>query len=129
MVEAVLNSDDPDRSALLHSMSIGLDTPLASRILGEIDPPVLQQLGQREDFTLFLQPQFQGQNQGFDQIPVELPPSMAVELTDVVIGTDPELQSGTGQRFERDQIEILSTSVLTRYGYGCQLLFRKTQRW
>ena len=111
MVEAVLSSDDPDRSALLHSMSIGLDTPLASRILGEIDPPILQQLGQREDFTLFLQPQFQGQNQGFDQILVELPPSMAVELTDVFIGTDPELQSGTGQRFERDQIEILSTSA------------------
>ena len=108
MVEAVLGSDNPDQGALLQGLDIGLAAPLASRILGEIAPPILQQLGERETFTLFLQPQFQGDNRGFDQVLVELPPGTAVELMDLVVGTAAELETGAGQRYGRDQLERLT---------------------
>ncbi len=88
IVEATLRSDDPDQGALLRRMHIALDRPLASQVIGEVQPRQTQQRGERTTFTLSLQPRLQADNRGFDQVLVVLPPGAAVELEEVVVGAE-----------------------------------------
>ena len=69
-------------------MHIALDWPLASQVIGEVQPRQTQQRGERTTFTLSLQPQFQSDNRGFDQVLVVLPSGAAVDLEEVVVGAE-----------------------------------------
>ena len=88
IVEATLRSDDPGQGALLRRMHIALDRPLASQVLGEVQPRQTEQRGERTTFTLSLQPQFQADNRGFDQVLVVLPHGATVDLEEVVVGAE-----------------------------------------
>ena len=99
MIEATLRSDDPDAAALLHSLRLGLDAPLASQILGEITPSRTRR-GQPQTFTLLLRPAFQDGNSGFDQVLVELPPGAEMDLIDGAVGAE---------QYGRDQLKRLPT--------------------
>ena len=88
MIEATLCSDDPDAAALLRSLRLSLDAPLANQIRGEIAPNKTSRRGQPQTFTLLLRPAFQDGNSGFDQVLVELPPGAAMELIDGTIGAE-----------------------------------------
>ena len=90
IVEATLRSDDPGQAVLLRRLHIALDWPLASQVLGEVQPRQTQQRGERTVFTLSLQPQFQADNRGFDQVLMVLPPGAAVDLEEVVVGAERE---------------------------------------
>jgi hypothetical protein len=90
IVEATLRSDDPSQAVLLRRLHIALDWPLASQVLGEVQPRQTQQRGERTVFTLSLQPQFQAGNRGFDQVLMVLPPGAAVDLEEVVVGAERE---------------------------------------
>ena len=90
IVEATLRSDDPGQAVLLRRLHIALDWPLASQVLGEVQPRQTQQRGERTTFTLSLQPQFQADNRGFDQVLMVLPPGAAVDLEEVVVGAERE---------------------------------------
>ena len=100
MIEATLRSDDPDAAVLLRSLRLALDAPLASQILGEIDPSRTLQRGQPQTFTLLLRPAFQDGNNGFDQVLVELPPGTEMDLIDGAVGAE---------QYGRDQLERLPT--------------------
>ena len=102
MIEATLRSDDPDAAALLRSLRLSLDAPLANQIRGEIAPNKTPQRGQPQTFTLLLQPAFQDGNRGFDQVLVELPPGAEMDLIDGAIGAE---------RYGRDQLERLPTGA------------------
>ena len=114
MIEAGLASDDPNQSALLHNLNIGLRDPLAHQILGEIEPRRAQQSGQREQFTLLLTiPPEEGdisESLGFDQVLFELPPSAGVELVDVTVGRESELEAGGGQVYQAGELGIETRS-------------------
>ena len=88
IVEATLRSDDPGQGALLRRMHIALNRPLASQVLGEVQPRQTEQRGERTTFTLSLQPQFQADNRGFDQVLVVLPHGATVDLEEVVVGAE-----------------------------------------
>lgn len=102
MIEATLRSDDPDAAALLRSLRLSLDAPLANQIRGEIAPNKTPQRGQPQTFTLLLQPAFQDGNRGFDQVLVELPPGAEMDLIDGAIGAE---------QYGRDQLERLPTGA------------------
>ena len=102
MIEATLRSDDPDAAALLHSLRLALDAPLANQIRGEIAPNKTLQRGQPQTFTLLLQPAFQDGNRGFDQVLVELPPGAEVNLIDGAVGAE---------QYGREQLERLPTGA------------------
>ena len=88
IVEATLRSDSPGQGALLRRMHIALDWPLASQVLGAVQPQQTQQRGERTTFTLSLEPQFQAGNRGFDQVLVVLPEGAAVELEQVRVDAE-----------------------------------------
>ena len=88
IVEATLRSGDPGQAALLRRLHIALDWPLASQVIGQVQPRQTPQRGERTVFTLSLQPQFQADNRGFDQVLVVLPPGAAVDLEEVLVGAE-----------------------------------------
>ena len=113
MIEAGLLSDDPNQSAVLHNLNIGLRDPLAHQILGEVTPRRAQQSGQPEEFTLLLTipPNEEGSlGLGFDQVLFEVPPSAEVELVDVRVGLAADLALGGGQVYGADELEVKAGS-------------------
>ncbi len=100
MIEATLRSENPDAAALLRSLRLVLDAPLARQIRGEIAPNTTPRRGQPQTFTLLLRPAFQDGNRGFDQVLVELPPGAAMDLIDGAVGEE---------QYGRDQLERLPT--------------------
>ena len=113
MIEAGLLSDDPNQSAVLHNLNIGLRDPLAHQILGEVTPRRAQQSGQPEEFTLLLTipPNEEGSlGLGFDQVLFEVPPSAEVELVDVRVGLADDLAAGGGQVYRADELEVKAGS-------------------
>ena len=88
IVEATLRSGDPGQAALLRRLHIALDWPLASQVIGQVQPRQTPQRGERTVFTLSLQPQFQADNRGFDQVLVVLPAGAAVDLEEVLVGAE-----------------------------------------
>ena len=114
VIEAGLVSDDPNQSAVLRNLSIGLREPLAHQILGEIEPRRAQQSGEREVFTLFLtippEERDISESLGFDQVLFELPPSAGVEIVDVTVGQESELAAGGGQVYQVDELGIETRS-------------------
>ena len=113
MIEAGLLSDDPNQSAVLHNLHIGLRDPLAHQILGQVTPRKAQQSGQSEEFTLLLTipPNEEGASGlGFDQVLFEVPPSAEVELMDVRVGLADDLAAGGGQVYRADELEVKAKS-------------------
>ena len=113
MIEAGLLSDDPNQSAVLHNLNIGLRDPLAHQILGEVTPRRAQQSGQPEEFTLLLTIPPNGEGSlglGFDQVLFEVPPSAEMELVDVRVGLAADLAAGGGQVYSASELGIKTRS-------------------
>ena len=126
MIEAALLSDDPNQSAVLHNLNIGLKDPLAHQILGEVTPRRAQQSGQPEEFTLSLTipPNAEGAaGLGFDQVLFEIPPSAEVELVDVTVGQEVYSASELEIKTRSDSLWIHMPVVLQEAGTEVALRF------
>ena len=86
MIEARLLSDDPDRFPALDRIVMNFASPVASSVVGEISPDSGLVPGRPAQFSLFLRPAFLPTNHGFDQIRLEAPPGVAIELLEVSLG-------------------------------------------
>ena len=104
MIQATLLSEDPDRAATLHNLSIDLDAPLASQVRGEMGPRKVNATGAVETFTLYLKPQVRPGEPGFDQVLVQLPDGAFVDLVNVEVGSEAELEAGSGQVYTPEEL-------------------------
>ena len=126
MIEAGLVSEDPQQSAVLHNLNIGLRDPLAHQILGEVTPRRAQQSGRPEEFTLVLTipPNEEGSaGLGFDQVLFEIPPSAEVELVDVMVGEEVYSASELGIKTRSDSLWVQMPLVLQETGTEVALRF------
>ena len=126
IIEAALVSDDPQQSAVLHNLNIGLRDPLAHQILGEVTPRRAQQSGRPEEFTLVLTipPNEEGAvGLGFDQVLFEIPPSAEVELVDVMVGEEVYSASELGIKTRSDSLWVQIPEVVQEAGTDVALRF------
>ena len=126
IIEAALVSDDPQQSAVLHNLNIGLRDPLAHQILGEVTPRRAQQSGRPEEFTLVLTipPNEEGSvGLGFDQVLFEIPPSAEVELVDVMVGEEVYSASELGIKTRSDSLWVQMPEVVQEAGADVALRF------
>lgn len=87
-IQTSLLTDDPERFATLEDITVNFRDALVQGLVGEIWPdrdvePLLP-----HEFELFIAPQFVGREAGFDQILVESPPGVVMELLDLSIGRE-----------------------------------------
>ena len=91
MLRATLLSDDPAFSATLKSIRLKFGNPVAKGLLGEIFPFLVDSLGIERSFSLFLRPDFDIRDSGFDQLLLTGPPDMDFSFAGVYGGREEAL--------------------------------------
>ena len=75
-VRATLLSDDPDAAATLHSIRLSFSDPIARRLLGEVMPTRVAELGIERSFSLYVK--LDTLEQPFDELLVRAPSGMVL---------------------------------------------------
>jgi len=87
-VRATLSSDDPDARAALSRMRLHFGEPVAQQLVGEIDPPQVDSLGVETAFSLYLRPQFERSDPGFDQLLLVAPADIGLIFDGLYAGLE-----------------------------------------
>ena len=87
-IETTLLTDDPEHFPALAEITVNFRDALVQGLVGEIWPDRDVEPLMPHEFELFIAPQFVGREEGFDQILVESPPGIAMELLDLSIGDE-----------------------------------------
>lgn len=103
MIQVRLLSDDPYAAATLRSIAIHFRNPVAQQVVGEISPNKEVPGGRSQDFDLFIKPTFISANPGFDDILIEAPPGVDMNLLEVSLGKEEDFLTGTTKDFLPDQ--------------------------
>ena len=93
-IRAAMLSDDPDIRAALRSIRLRFTNPVAQGLVGEVTPFRVDSLGVERTFSLYLKPQFEAGDQGFDEMLLVLPPDMSLEFSDLYAGTVDDFTDG-----------------------------------
>ena len=93
-------TDDPQIAAVLRSVRLNFNPPVAQQLQGELDKGVFAELGQPQEVSLFIKPVFAPQDIGFDEILVRTPPDMSMQFSG--------LRVGSLEQWENDQAEELT---------------------
>ena len=109
-VRAVLRSDTPDYSATLRSIRLNFTNPVAQGLSGEVTPFAVEQLGQPQQFSLYVRPQFAAGDPGFDQLLVVAPSDMRLAFSGVYGGPAAALATDAGADWVLDGAEIVPTA-------------------
>ena len=106
MMRARLITEDPLSGASLNAIRVNFVNPLADRILGEISPTTVDELGVEKPFSLFIKPL--KQSQSFDEILLQAPSSMNLEFEQLRAGR--EAQWAALEPMGADALQIVSTA-------------------
>ena len=79
-IRATLISEDPDTSAALRSIRLNFAPPVAQSLVGEIVPFQVDTLGAERPFSLYIRPEFERRDPGFDQLLLVAPPDMELNF-------------------------------------------------
>ncbi len=102
MIQAKLLSDDPQAAATLNSITIHFRNPVVEQILGEISPDCDVLEGKPQEFAILLGTRFAPQHSGFDDILIQSPPVVEMNLVGVSLGDESDFQIGSTDDFSSD---------------------------
>ena len=106
-IAAALVSDDPDLHPTLRSIRLRFSNPVAQGLLAEVTPTRVDSLGVPRDFSLFLRPEFDNRDPGFDELLLRTPPDMSLEFAGLYAGSAEEFDGGGGTLVE--DVEVMPT--------------------
>ena len=79
-VQATLLSEDPELSPTLRSVRLNFANPVAQRLLGEVGPFEVDELGVQRSFSLYVRPEFDRRDPGFDELLLFAPSNMELDM-------------------------------------------------
>lgn len=85
-VRATLRSEDPAIRAALRSIRLHFTRPVAEGLIGEIAPFRVDSLGVDRPFSLYVRPQFNRRDPGFDQLLLVAPADMTLGFAGLYAG-------------------------------------------
>lgn len=85
-VRATLLSEDPAIRAALRSIRLNFTSPVAEGLVGEIAPFRVDSLGVERAFSLYVRPQFNRRDLGFDQLLLVAPADMTLRFAGLYAG-------------------------------------------
>ena len=97
MLQARLSTADPLRAARIRGIELGLEAPLVEQTFAEIWPNQGVRPGIEEEFAIYMRPEFQGGDSGFDRMRLRSSSSAPIELVSLQSGTEAQLRSGRGR--------------------------------
>ena len=104
-IRAVLLTEDPLAAPTLRSVALNFARPVARSLIAEVLPARLEEIGSRQAFSYLLRSTFEGDSRGFDEILLEGPEGLEMDLERVVVeaGEEPPLTYEAGD----EQLEVL----------------------
>ena len=136
-IQVRMITTDREAAAAIRSIAIELLNPVAEEITAELWPAEVAKPGARENFDVFIQPNFieapvRSRSTGFDEILLTMPASEKLELLEFGIGDDatediylPSAESGVFTNAEGTLIQIQSNggdSILVRLDDALNIL-------
>jgi len=107
-VQATLLSEAPELSPTLRSVRLNFANPVAQRLLGEIGPFAVDELGVQRQFSLYVRPEFDRRDPGFDELLLLAPPNMELSLVSLYGGQVADFD-GEASPSELTAVEIIPT--------------------
>ena len=92
-IRAILLTDEPRAAPTLRSVALNFARPVARSLVAEVLPARLEEIGSRQAFSYILRSTFESDSRGFDEILLEGPPGLEMDLHRVVVeaGEEPAL--------------------------------------
>lgn len=122
-VEAILLTDTPDTCATLESIKVHFGRPVATQLVGEVDPTRVENVGTERDYILHIG--VKRPDLGFDELVIR-PPSGMVLGEDESVADKVRLYAGRASQFASvdDDISALQMSDVDVVTFGDSLLVR-----
>lgn len=117
-IRATLLSDAPSASATLRSIRLNFTHPVAQSLTGEVAPAVVETLGQEQRFSLFVRPNFDRRDPGFDELLLVAPADMRLGFDGLYVGAG-EVLAGR----DMDGLAIADVEVVATGGDSLRLAF------
>ena len=92
-VRATLVSDDPQVAASLQAIRLNFVEPVAQGLIGEVVPFRVDSLGIEQPFSLYIRPEFDRSDSGFDELLLVSPPDMALEFAGLYGGSEADFMA------------------------------------
>lgn len=108
-VQATLLSEDPELSPTLRSVHLNFANPVAQRLLGEIGPFEVEELGVQRPFSLYVRPEFDRGDSGFDELLLLAPSNMELAMAGLYGGQVADFDGETALN-ALPGVEVLPTS-------------------
>lgn len=108
-VQATLLSEDPELSPTLRSVHLNFANPVAQRLLGEIGPFEVEELGVQRPFSLYVRPEFDRRDSGFDELLLLAPSNMELAMMGLYGGQVADFDGETAPN-ALPGVEVLPTS-------------------
>ena len=108
-LRAILLSDNPQSAASLQSVKVNLSEPVANRLVGEVWPTLVTQIGKPQDLSFYVRPFFGSSSQQFDELRLEATGGTVMELVDARIGSDEEFAAGEPTVYLPEELEVMDS--------------------
>ena len=87
-VRVTLISEDSQAAAVLRSIRLNFVDPVAQGLVGEVVPFQVDSLGIEQPFSLYIRPDFDRRDSGFDELLLVSPPDMVLEYVGLFGGSE-----------------------------------------
>ena len=106
-IRAILLSDNPQSAASLHAIKVNLSDPVANRLVGEVWPTLVAEIGKPQVLSFYVRPFFSSSSQQFDELRIEATGGTVMELVEALVGTDEEFATGEPTVFLLEELEVM----------------------
>ncbi len=97
MLQVRLSTADPLRAASIRGIELGLEAPLVEQTFAEIWPNQGVRPGREEEFAIWMRPEFQSGDSGFDRMRLRSSSAAPIELVSLQSGSEAQLRGGRGR--------------------------------
>ena len=108
-IGASILSENPQAAARLHSIQVNLSDPVADRLVGEVSPTLIDELGRPGELSFFLRPYFGSPMQGFDEIRIEASGDATLQLVEARAGREGDFELGQEKVFPLQELEVIES--------------------
>ena len=109
-LRAVLLSEDPEVSATLRSIRLNFTNPVAQGLAGEVVPFRVENLGEEQQFSFYVRPDFSRQDPGFDELLLVAPSDMNLRFEGLYGGDEAALVADDMTGMVIDGTQVVPTA-------------------
>ena len=112
-IRATLFSERADVGASLRSITVNFSDPVADRMVGEVFPSQVVDLGTPLDLSFFIRPTFSSSGQRFDELRIEATGGATMELVEALVGSDEDFAADAATVFPAAELEVIDSADST----------------